>query len=100
MNEYLVDKPAHDGASWMTRPGSGGCATQWSRAASRPSIIAHAARVEIHFSDEPIAREVSQEWNVNLSFAADGSVVEIVILDAVKAGFMPFENGHKSRTAA
>jgi hypothetical protein len=56
--------------------------------------------LEIHFSDKPIAREVSQEWNVNLSFAADGSVVDLVILDAVRAGFMPFESGHTSRTAA
>jgi hypothetical protein len=53
--------------------------------------------LEIHLSDKPIAREVSQDWNVNLSFAADGSVVELVILDAVKAGFMPFESGeHRS----
>jgi hypothetical protein len=54
----------------------------------------------IHFSDKPIVREVSQEWNVNLSFAGDGSVVEIVILDAVKAGFMPFESGEGRRSAA
>jgi hypothetical protein len=56
--------------------------------------------LEIHFSDKPIVREVSQEWNVNLSFAGDGSVVEIVILDAVKAGFMPFESGEGRRSAA
>jgi hypothetical protein len=49
--------------------------------------------LEIRFSDKPIAREVSQDWNVNLSYAADGSVVEMVILDAVKAGFMPFASG-------
>jgi len=55
--------------------------------------------LEIRLSDKPIVREVSQEWNVNLSFAADGSVVELVILDAVKAGFMPFESG-QSRHAA
>jgi hypothetical protein len=56
--------------------------------------------LEIHFSDKPITREVSQDWNVNLSFAEDGSVVEIVILDAVKAGFMPFESGERHRSAA
>lgn len=55
--------------------------------------------LEIRFSDKPITREVSQDWNVNLSFAADGSVVELVILDAVKAGFMPFHSG-KERSAA
>jgi len=55
--------------------------------------------LEIRFSDKPVAREVSQDWNVNLSFAEDGSVVEMVILDAVKAGFMPFQSG-ADRSAA
>lgn len=56
--------------------------------------------LEIQFSDKAIAREVSQDWNINLSFATDGSVVELVILDAVKAGFMPFGSGERSRVAA
>lgn len=57
--------------------------------------------LEIRFSDKPIAREVSQDWNVNLSYAEDGSVVELVILDAVKGGFMPFQSGaERRRTAA
>ena len=56
--------------------------------------------LEIHFSDKPIAREVSQDWNVNLSYAADGSLVEVVILDAVKAGLIPFESGEGRRSAA
>ncbi len=51
--------------------------------------------LEICLSDKPIAREVSQDWNVNVSFAEDGSVVELVILDAVKAGFMPFHGGDR-----
>ena len=49
--------------------------------------------LEIVLSDKPVAREVSQDWNVNVSYAEDGSVVELVILDAVKAGFMPFQGG-------
>lgn len=48
--------------------------------------------LEVHFTDKPIVREVSQDWNVNLSYAEDGSLVELVILDAVKEGFMPFES--------
>ena len=56
--------------------------------------------LEIHFSDKAIAREVSQDWNVNISFAEDGSIVGIVILEAVKAGFMPFESGEPRRSAA
>lgn len=55
--------------------------------------------LEIRFSDKTVAREVSQDWNVNVSFAADGSVVEIVILDAVKAGFMPFHSGEERNAA-
>jgi hypothetical protein len=55
--------------------------------------------LEIRFSDKPIAREVSQDWNVNVSYAEDGTIVELVVLDAVKAGFMPFQSG-ESRSAA
>ena len=51
--------------------------------------------LEITLSDKSIAREVSQDWNVNVSYAADGSVVELVILDAVKSGFMPFQGGER-----
>lgn len=56
--------------------------------------------LEIHFSDKPIVREISQDWNVNLSFAADGSIVQMVILDAVKIGFMPFTSSTHARTVA
>ncbi len=51
--------------------------------------------LEIHLSDKPIVRETSQDWNVNVSYAIDGSVVELVILDAVKSGFMPFQGGER-----
>lgn len=44
-------------------------------------------------------RETSQDWNVNVSYAADGSIVEMVILDAVAAGLIPFHSG-ESRKAA
>lgn len=54
--------------------------------------------LEISLSDKQIVREVSQDWNVNISYAADGSVVELVILDAVKSGFMPFQG--RERKAA
>jgi hypothetical protein len=33
----------------------------------------------IHFADKPVARETSQDWNTHVSFAADGTVVEVVI---------------------
>lgn len=43
----------------------------------------------VHVSDKPIAREISQDWNTNISFAEDGTVVEIVLLDARSRGAFP-----------
>jgi len=45
--------------------------------------------LEIRLSDKEIVREVSHGWNTNISYAEDGSVVEIVLLDARKAGLFP-----------
>ena len=47
--------------------------------------------LEIRVSDKPVVSEVSQGWNTNVSFAEDGSIVEIVLLDAKKEGLMPLE---------
>jgi len=43
----------------------------------------------VKFSDKPIVRECSQDWNINLSYAEDGSLVEMVILDAKEIGIIP-----------
>jgi hypothetical protein len=50
----------------------------------------------IHLSDKPVVREVSQDWNTHLSFAADGTAVEVVLLDARANGALPVEvlRGH------
>jgi hypothetical protein len=40
----------------------------------------------IHLSDKPIVREVSQDWNTHISYAEDGTVVEVVLLDARASG--------------
>lgn len=45
--------------------------------------------LEIHFSDNPIVKEVSQDWNITLSYDADGNIVELVILDAKASGVLP-----------
>jgi hypothetical protein len=45
--------------------------------------------LEIHVSDAPVAREVSHGWNVNIAYAADGSIVDIVLLEAKKKGLFP-----------
>jgi len=45
----------------------------------------------IHFADKPVARETSQDWNTHLSFAEDGSLVEVVVLEARARGALPIE---------
>lgn len=48
----------------------------------------------IHLSDKPVVREVSQDWNTHISYAEDGSAVEIVVLDARSSGALPVEVLH------
>lgn len=48
--------------------------------------------LEIHFSDNPIIKEVSQDWNITLSYDAQGNVVQMVILDAKAKGLLPLVN--------
>ncbi|MFT3802861.1 MAG: DUF2283 domain-containing protein [Burkholderiaceae bacterium] len=52
----------------------------------------------IRLSDKPIAREVSQDWNTHVSYAADGTAVEIVVLDAKASGAMPMEVSQAAAT--
>jgi hypothetical protein len=40
--------------------------------------------LQIRLSDKAIVREVSQDWHTNISYAEDGTIVEIVLLDARK----------------
>lgn len=40
--------------------------------------------LQIRVSDKPIVRETSQDWHTNISYAEDGTIVEIVLLDAKK----------------
>ncbi|MEZ5537862.1 MAG: DUF2283 domain-containing protein [Thiolinea sp.] len=41
------------------------------------------------FSDNPIVKEVSQGWNINISYDKDGGIVQIVILEAKEKGLYP-----------
>lgn len=43
----------------------------------------------IHIADKPVVRETSQDWNTHVSFAADGTVVEVVVLEAKARGAYP-----------
>ena len=47
--------------------------------------------LQIRVSEKPIVREVSQDWHTNISYAEDGTIVEIVLLDARKEGLLPVE---------
>lgn len=48
----------------------------------------------IRLSDKPIVREVSQGWNTHVSYAADGTLVETVILEARTSGVWPMVVEH------
>jgi uncharacterized protein YuzE len=43
----------------------------------------------IKFSDKKIIKEVSQGWNINISYDGMGEIVQIVILEAKEKGFYP-----------
>jgi uncharacterized protein YuzE len=45
----------------------------------------------IHLSDKPITKEVSQDRNTHISYAADRTIVEVVILKAKAHGLIPTE---------
>ena len=47
--------------------------------------------LQIRMSEKPIVREVSQDWHTNISYAEDGTIVEIVLLDAKKEGLLQVE---------
>ena len=47
--------------------------------------------LQIRLSDKPIVREVSQDWHTHIGYAEDGTMVEIVRLDARKEGLLSFE---------
>ena len=46
--------------------------------------------LQILVSEKQIVRELSQDWHTNVSYAEDGSVVEIVLLDAKKGRLAAF----------
>jgi uncharacterized protein YuzE len=48
----------------------------------------------IHLSEKPIAKESSQDWNTHISYAEDGTIVEVVIIEASKQGAWPLLRSH------
>ena len=47
--------------------------------------------MQIHVSETQTVHEVLQDWHTNISYAEDGSIVEIVLIDANKEGLLPLE---------
>lgn len=43
----------------------------------------------VHLSEKEIVKETSQDWNTHISYAADGTIVEVVVLEASKQGAWP-----------
>jgi len=43
----------------------------------------------VRLSDKPVHREVSQDWSTHISYAEDGTAVEVVLLDAKVNGSYP-----------
>ena len=50
----------------------------------------------IRLSEEPVAREESHGWNVNISYTAAGDIAEIVILEAKEKGLFPVVTGRQA----
>jgi Protein of unknown function (DUF2283) len=48
----------------------------------------------LHLSEKVIVREISQDWNTHVSYASDGTAVEVVILDARATGAFPMHVLH------
>jgi uncharacterized protein YuzE len=46
--------------------------------------------LQIRLSDQPVVRVVSPDWHANLSYADDGSLIEIELLNAKQAGIPLF----------
>jgi uncharacterized protein YuzE len=43
----------------------------------------------LRLSEKEIVKETSQDWNTHISYAQDGTIVEVVVLEASKQGAWP-----------
>ena len=50
----------------------------------------------IRLSDKAVVREVSQDWCTHVSYAADDTAVETVILEARECGAWPMSVEHRA----
>ena len=45
------------------------------------SYLENEGTLHIRLTDKPVTREASPNWHTNISYAGDGSIVEVVLLD-------------------
>ena len=45
------------------------------------SYVENEGTLHIRLNDKPVLRETSPNWHTNISYAEDGSIVEVVLLD-------------------
>jgi uncharacterized protein YuzE len=45
------------------------------------SYLESKGTLHIRLTDKPVMRETSPNWHTNISYAEDGSIVEVVVLD-------------------
>ena len=50
------------------------------------SYLENEDTLHIRLSDKPVMRETSRNWHINIRYAVDGSIVEVVLLDFSKLG--------------
>jgi uncharacterized protein YuzE len=53
----------------------------------------------IRFSDEPVTRDESLNWNVHVGYSATG-IREITVLEAKKRGYLPLKIDEGLKSAA
>ena len=73
--------------AWLREPGSCGLGVD----AMKTTYVEDEDTLVIRLSDKPVVREVSQDWNTHVSYAADGTLVETVILEATRIGAWPLQ---------
>lgn len=47
--------------------------------------------LELHFSDNPIVKEMAQDWNIVLSYDKNNHLVQMVVLEASVSGLLPLQ---------
>ena len=50
------------------------------------SFLENEGTLHIRLTDKPVMRETSPNWHANISYAEDGSIVEVVLLDFSRLG--------------